>query len=558
MKNIGLEFEYGVGWKKRGNFKHADDAWRIEAKGNYRGAYCRLKAIHAGPDYPGYYGDIDYKTGNVTLPLWSSLRLKINYSEQKRNLALVPTSSTASQVRDYGLGMDYRFKIGTRLSLDYRNSQREDRFFPPKFDYERNNIRLSLGHSFKKLSLHTSVELGESDDKLAHKTQVTERYRISAHYAPTNRQRYSGYFQMGRRNSVNDQKTIGLSAWYKPIDKTVLDANFQSRFGGSYVRDQLNVTLRHLLSDDHQVFLRARHLYYRMKSYRSHKTSVMLTYVAPFDIPISRRSSISSLRGRVYDVEHSQQRGIPDAIISVNGATAVTDKKGNFKFPSLKPGTYHIRVDQEAIGFNRVTVRKTPLEITVQGGIETEINLGVVRSATLKGRVAVFASKASGENNDDNKSSPEGKDHDNQNSQRSEGVAPLTNSAEMGVQPPWNRESDNPSGELVIEASGRTAGGKMVEDYVLAGILVEMKNELRIHRRVTDKKGQFLFEDLRPGNWTLTVYENNLPEYHYLEQDAFDLHLKPGSEGELLVKVLPQMRSINIIDAGELSIEEEE
>ena len=206
VKNIGLEFEYGVGWKKRGNIKQTDDAWRIEAKGNYRGAYCRLKAIHASPDYPGYYSDLDYKTGNLTLPLWSSLRLKINYSEQKRNLALVPISSTASQVRDYGLGMDYRFKIGTRLSLDYRNSHREDRFFPPKFDYERNNIRLSLGHAFKKLSLHTSAELGETDDKLAHKTQVTERYRISAHYAPTNRQRYSGYFQMGRRNSVSDQK----------------------------------------------------------------------------------------------------------------------------------------------------------------------------------------------------------------------------------------------------------------------------------------------------------------------------------------------------------------
>ena len=230
----------------------------------------------------------------------------------------------------------------------------------------------------------------------------------------------------------------------------------------------------------------------------------------------------------MYDIEHPQQKSIPDAIISVNGATAVTDKKGNFKFPSLKPGTYHIRVDQEAIGFNRVTVQKTPLEITVQGGIETEINFGVVRSATLKGRVAVFASKAEGENNYDNESSPEGKDH------------------------------DNPSGELVIEASGRTAGSKMVEDYALAGILVEMKSESGIHRRVTDKKGQFLFEDLRPGNWTLTVYENNLPEYHYLEQDTFDLHLKPGSEGELLVKVLPQMRSINIIDAGELSIEIEE
>ena len=548
VKNVSLEFEYGVGWKKHDNlksgdfsYKYIDDAWRIEAEGNYRGAYCRLKAIHAGPDYPGYYSDLDYKMGTVTFPLWSSLRLKINYSKQKRNLALVPTFPTASQVRDYGLGMDYRFKIGTRLSLDYRNSQREDRFFPPRFNYERNNIRLSLGHAFNKLSIYTSAELGESDDKLAQKKQATERYRVSAHYAPTDRQRYSGYFQIGRRSSVlrssllrnslstqNRQKTMGLNAWYRPIDRTSFDVNFQrSDSGGSYNRNQLDLTLRHLLLNDHQVLLRVRHLYYRTRSNSYHKTSVMLTYTVPFDIPVSRRTSISSLRGRVYDMEHPQQQGIPDAIISVNGATAVTDQKGNFKFLSLKPGTYHIRVDQEAIGFNRVTAQKTPLEITVQGGAETEINLGVIRSATLRGRVVVFASKSESNNNSDNKNYPEGEKRDNQD------------------------------GKLVIEARGKTGGGKMVEDYALAGILIELQSESEIYRRVTDGKGQFLFGDLRPGNWTLTVYENNLPKYHYPEQTTFEFHLKPGSEEELLVKILPQMRSINIIDAGELIIEEE-
>ena len=538
VKNVSLEFEYGVGWKKRGNlksgdfsYKYIDDAWRIETEGNYRGAYCRLKAIHAGPDYPGYYSDLDYKMGTVTFPLWSSLRLKINYSKQKRNLALASTFPTASQVRDYGLGMDYRFKIGTRLSLDYRNSQREDRFFPPRFDYERNNIRLSLGHAFKKLSIHTSAELGETDDKLAQKNQATERYRVSAHYAPTDWQRYSGYFQIGRRSYVstqNRQKTMGLDAWYRPIDRMSFDVNFQrSDSGGSYSRNQLDLALRYLLLNDHRVLLRARHLYYRTKSDSFHKTSVMLTYVAPFDIPVSRRTSISSLRGRVYDMEHPQQQGIPDAIISVNGATAVTDKKGNFNFPSLKQGTYHIRVDREAIGFNRVTAQKTPLEITVQGGAETEINLGVIRSATLRGRVVVFASKSESNNNGDNKNHPEGEERNNQH------------------------------GKFVIEASGKTGGGKMVEDYALAGILVGLQSESEIHRRVTDRKGQFLFEDLRPGNWTLTVYENNLPKYHYPEQTTFEFHLKPGSEEELLVKILPQMRSINIIDAGELIIEEE-
>jgi hypothetical protein len=453
----------------------------------------------------------------------------MNYSRQTKNLDLIPTLWSASQERNYGLSIDYRFKIGTGLSLDYRNSQREDRLFPSRFNYERNDIRLSLSQNFKKLSLYTSADFGENYDKLSHTTQVTERYRVSANYALTDRQRYSAYFQSERRSSVstrNRPKTMGLSVWYKPIDRTSFDVNFQrSDSGGSYSRNQLDLTLRHLLRNGHQAFLRVRHLYYGMTSYSSHETSFMLTYTMPFDIPISRKTSIGRLRGQVYDMENPQKQGIPDAIINVDGATAVTDKKGNFKFPSLKPGTYHIQVDQEAIGFNRVTMQKTPMEIIVQGGAETEIDLGVVRSASLKGRVVVFASKAESNNDGDNKNQTEVEERDQ-------------------------------DGKLVIEASGKTAGSKLVEDYGLASILVELKSESEVHRRVTDQKGNFLFENVRPGNWTLTVYEDNLPKYHYLEQSTFEFHLKPGSEEELLVKVLPQMRSINIIDTGEIIIEE--
>jgi len=258
-----------------------------------------------------------------------------------------------------------------------------------------------------------------------------------------------------------------------------------------------------------------------MKSFSANnKTSVMLTYTMPFDIPVSRKTSIGVLRGRLYDMEHPQRQGIPDAIISVNGATAVTDKKGNFKFPSLTPGTHHIRVDQEAIGFNRVTIQKTPLEITINGGAETEIKLGVVRSAILKGRVVVFSSKAEEDDNE-------------------------------------GEESNNRGDKIVIEASGKTGGGRLIEDYGLANIFVELKSESEIHRRVTDRNGDFIFEDVRPGDWTLTVYESNLPAYHYLEQNTFKFNLKPGSEEEVLVKILPQMRSINIIDTGEIFIEEE-
>ena len=532
VNDVGVELEYGIGWQRCVNHNNIDDAWRIEAQGRYRRLSGRLRVIHAGSDYPGYYRDLDYKLANVVLPLWRGLRFQINYSNQKRYLDLIPPRLTALQEQNYRFGLDYGFKIGTRLSLEHRNRQRKDRFIPPKFDYERNDMRLSLSHAFKRLSFYASADLGKTDDRLAHQTQVTGRYRVSTHYAPTAGQRYSGYFQSERRSFVSipeRRQTIGLNAWYKLTDRASFETNFQqNQFGDASSRKQVDVTLSCQLYDDQQILLQGRRLYYRMESNNAqHKTSIMLTYTTPFDIPVSRRTNIGVLHGRLYNLEHPQGQGIPDAIISVNGATAVTDKKGNFRFPSLNPGTHHLQVDQEAIGFNRVIMPKTPLEITIKKGAETKINLGVVLSATLKGRVVVFASKAEDNDNDD-KSNLIGKE-----------------------------ERDNQDNNLVIEASGKTGGGKLGEEYGLTNIFVELKSESEIHRRVTNQNGNFLFENLRPGNWTLAVYENNLPAFHYLEQKKIEFHLHPGGEEEVLVKVLPQMRSINIIDTGEISIEEE-
>ena len=75
---------------------------------------------------------------------------------------------------------------------------------------------------------------------------------------------------------------------------------------------------------------------------------------------------------------------------------------------------------------------------------------------------------------------------------------------------------------------------------------------------LTDRKGRFSFDDVRPGQWTLAVHADNLPEYHYLEKDTFEIELAPGDKKELLVRVLPRKRTIQVIEEGGTLIEEEE
>jgi outer membrane protein OmpA-like peptidoglycan-associated protein len=44
--------------------------------------------------------------------------------------------------------------------------------------------------------------------------------------------------------------------------------------------------------------------------------------------------------------------------------------------------------------------------------------------------------------------------------------------------------------------------------------------------------------------------DKDLPDNHYLEKNSFEFNLKPGEKSEILVKILPKIRQIRILEEG--------
>jgi hypothetical protein len=72
----------------------------------------------------------------------------------------------------------------------------------------------------------------------------------------------------------------------------------------------------------------------------------------------------------------------------------------------------------------------------------------------------------------------------------------------------------------------------------------------------TENRG-FSFNSIRPGKWTVKVYDDNLPAYHYLDKAEFQIEVKPGEAKEITASVLPHLRPIQIIEEGEIKQENE-
>ena len=76
---------------------------------------------------------------------------------------------------------------------------------------------------------------------------------------------------------------------------------------------------------------------------------------------------------------------------------------------------------------------------------------------------------------------------------------------------------------------------------------------------MTDRYGRFHFEDLRPGEWMLEVFEENLPVNHDLEKKVIPVTLRPGANKSKIIQVWPRKRQIRMFqDGGVLSEENNE
>lgn len=528
-KNFDLGLEYGFS-RREGDVD--DTAYRIDLSGEFRDKiWYSFENTHAGPQYFGSYNDSNSTYGDITFPVYGRLRGNLSYRKYENNLNLDPTFSTANREESYRAGLTYPLPAQTRLSLSYENTAREDALFPSDYDCEENAIKVGLDKSFKKASFYTFIERGQLKDNLLNQTNNNlERYGFYAYLHPSQRQSYSIYARSGHSAfTKNPERTnsAGLSCSWRIRNNLNLNLDYQkdgfnSEKGREY--DRISASLRCSLPNSQTISFRSS--WYNYRETDKENFSWFMVYTIPWQIPVSKKKSIGVLKGRVYDAE-SPGQGLSEVVLRVNGATAVTDKNGKFIFPSLPPETYFLSVDKSSIGVKCVTAEKLPLMIEVKGDQTTEIEIGVVRSAKIFGQVGIF-------NYGNNNNNHEG-----------------------------NEAHNTENEKMFVVGSGKNGNGKgnengsfdrdnLKEVEGLGNILLEIKNEKEVIRQVTDANGKFSFADLKPGKWTLKIYDYNLPLNHYLEKKEFILELKSGEEKEITVKILPRLRPIRIIEKGEI------
>jgi hypothetical protein len=470
--------------------------------------------VRAWPDFEGTYSDFQsfLGIGNVRL-LDGRLTLHGGLSLSDSNLLLNAALPNADRTMEISVGAGGELPgWKTKLRLDWETWRREDRLPTSSYRTWDNILRLAVIQPLApfRLGLDSMLDFGLDERNSASSFQQAQV--LSFEYLPTESSEY------GVSLRYNGRLDSGGSAQH------LVGADLNARYASGQTRIEGQANTSYIFSEtglsDAQVGVGARlthgfpwghTLSVRPDFWLDFATgslvpsfSLALTYGVPFDVPVSRRPDTAVVTGHVFNAATGER--IPGVILRLDGFAAITDAKGEYRFYLPHAGTKYIQVDMRTVGVGLVPVRSMPMELQAPSGSKVSVKIGLVEGCTVTGNVGEY------------------------------GFPDQANAFVPSEQAPGGAETAEPT-------RARLGG--------LGNVIVELSDGSEPHRKLTGPSGDFSFEEIRPGKYTLRIVEGNLPSYSTVDPPAFDLDLARGERRVVEFRVLQQQRRIKMLESGE-------
>ncbi|MEX2115903.1 MAG: SPOR domain-containing protein [Bacteroidota bacterium] len=450
-----------------------------------------LRHIDAGARYTGYYRNLKYSSLGVQLSPLPLFRLEGYVRLEERNRDRDTTLGIAPREQLYQIGVGY----SNTASVNYRRSFYDDLFPNPLYRRTEDMVQLRFGGSVAGISLFSNVDFGSIADRLTNKAFPFQRYAIYSGFSPGSFQSYTASVEF--TNELNlftgdplQRLSGSLGVSYSLTSATNAQVGlFLSRTRSPGIQDFGLIDAALQHVFPNQHRISLRARQSILAAPALREVAYVLQYGIPLSIPIARRSSAGQVRGRIIG---EQGKGFANVLVNIGTAAAVTDEEGEFYFPSLRPGRHYLIIDKASMGLEFVTRQPMPMTLDVRGGDETFLTLDVTKSSTISAALDLYAF-----------------------------------------------DERDTSGTTMAVAGPRS------------GMMIELTKDQEVLRRVTDNRGQVVFTDLRPGVWTIRP-TGELPPFHFLEQEVFEIRAGAGKHQEVRFKILPRRRTVRILQEAEV------
>ncbi len=485
LKNSRLELEYSLG--TRGT--ETDDAWRINLNSQIWKLFISGNYHHTGKNYPGYYSNSTFYSGNISMNLTRKLNFGFSSRQDFMNAELDTLWSHAPFSKNYQIAANYRISQNMNLRSYFMKYEREDRMPVRQFHYSAESFNAYLSHFINRLGYEIGGEFGKTENLLImDQERFKDTYRLLGNlsYRPSGNFYIQAFANLTNQNSFisASQKDLlwGLSASGTLTKNLRTSLYVQNSYSiEEYYRNrnlfQFNVDYTFLRR--HKISLNSFYTIFQNEIEKP-DYSFALSYSVNIGIPVKKTGSSGTVVCLVTGPDGSP---VNNMVVFLEGRSGITDPSGMVTFRNVKPGLTQMLIDRSALGPSLIPDVEMPLNLDVMPDSENKVKIKLVNGARISGTVT---------------------------------FAPVE----------------------------KIAGSTELTPPSLENIILELQGHNQSVRIATGSRGKFSFPLLRQGIWKLVVFRSTIDERYSLEKEIYEFEIEPGKEEEVEIRLIPRQRRI--------------
>lgn len=481
-----IKFEYATGMANDEMTKAYSTDLRLHLS-RYRLFFTYTKADH---DFPGYLSNSQYISSGISASILRKLDINLNYNYNHTNIALDTMYANAPFTNNFSFSAGYAINFNHSLTIGVNMRESEDISMPKLFNYKEYTARIGIRSRIKRFGINAYGAMGKTENFLPLRegeitsvinANLTLQYNINKNIFAKGFITY-----MGGQQYLSDDVT---SFFYGAI----IDAHWNNKLKillqyqndylvEEYYKDRsiLGLQANYIMHPNHEIAAGVD--YDLRKNYLNNTVlSASLKYTYTLNVPISRREDIGSLQGKIINNGVENVKGIQ---LTLAGNIVFTDKNGEFDIPFVNTGTHFLFIDNSKSGLNTIAETPGPYKIDILPGKKTSFKISLTKSGRITGKIVI-------------------------------------------------EEDENKNKKGFIPAKAK-----------LKRLIIEVQKDGETFRVFTNQEGDFHFNDLRPGEWKLIVYDSGIPDGYKLLNNKYQIHLSSNETKNINIIIRKISRKI--------------
>lgn len=444
--------------------------------------------VYTSADFEGYYNNSLFAFGGVNLQLnslfsWSSnvYYSSINPKEDLINFQPSPFFQSYSSSLRFSKNKNQNHK----LTILYRNNQ--DRSILEKFNYKEKTLK--YGYEYKKMffDMQFSAAFSTTENILAttgSKKGISFQSTLSANYSPFKLLKFGASIDYSKTNRYSNQSNEYLfySAYLNYTTSEKVQLNFSYK---NNLPLEESYKTNSFFNLELKYKINAKNALYLASRYSKPAGLDEKNFFLSLKYTIALDIPLYKNKnlGNLYGkIETLNPKDREGVIVNLNNLTSVTDENGVFKFKDLLPQDYYLTLDQSSYNDKLISEQQLPLKTVISSRKTDTINITLITPIKIKGTI---------------------------NYKKAEQIQ--------------SKEFSNKMPNLILK----------------------LENGKDVLYTIINEKGEYVFSEIIPGNWTLSIVKKGLEQKFVFPESTKKLVLESGQDLTIDFTIEDKVRKMN-------------